>query len=734
MGIERELLAKALLESHIDLDILRPLLMLRIHGVEVTQAVQYYRADEHLNSTAPRGPDNSVRLAAKKPAWVRVYVRSYFSATSGVTGRLKIYRRRYGALWHEQGVLTPEPPGSVTAPTSADYAAERGDVGSTLNFIVPASMMCGNLRFAVEIESGGRKASKTIDVNATLLQTLRMRIVPVSYNGPNASGTGTLSLTAPDLADAQATAAWSLLAYPVQSTPDITLTSAVNMTFPLTGSPANPGGCAQSWIDLNVLVSQAKTADGNQPNTFYYGLVASGVPLGANSGCASSGVTSGMQGGQTTMAHEFGHALGYPHAPCGNVGGGDPNYPSYSPYPSASIGEYGLDIDTGDVKPPVTAKDYMSYCGPRWISLFNYQRAVDHAMLSPTSCGADRPWHWDHLLVDDLFYRRWPLPDPPPEPPWWWNEVVTPMDPREKVISIIGVRHLTGKIEVRSITRTLAGSEVQGGARTSIVAELVDEKGQSMEAGAVFRMPSQGMGCGCGESDEEKEGTWAFQAFVPDTGRGGALRLLSDGEEVWRREAPENKPSPAEVNAQPDKSGALVLSWKVSRHDEDCEVWIRAHVGRGRKMRTKVLHIARGSGRAKLKTPDLPSGKVRIDAVCHDGFDAVTGKAVTIDLPERPPTVAILHPYDKRTLKAGGSMRLHGMATAADGRAIDPEKCVWTIDGKQVGTGLDLFVPAPDPGEHEATLMAADEGGETAKTVRFDTAAPGKKPKGRRKR
>ena len=34
MGIERELLAKALLESHIDLDILRPLLMLRIHGVE----------------------------------------------------------------------------------------------------------------------------------------------------------------------------------------------------------------------------------------------------------------------------------------------------------------------------------------------------------------------------------------------------------------------------------------------------------------------------------------------------------------------------------------------------------------------------------------------------------------------------------------------------------------------------------------------------------------------------
>ena len=31
-----------------------------IEGVEVTQAIQYYRAEDHLADAADRGPDNSV--------------------------------------------------------------------------------------------------------------------------------------------------------------------------------------------------------------------------------------------------------------------------------------------------------------------------------------------------------------------------------------------------------------------------------------------------------------------------------------------------------------------------------------------------------------------------------------------------------------------------------------------------------------------------------------------------
>ena len=50
--------------------------MVLIRGVEVTQAIQYYRSRNHLTDAADRKPDNSMPLIANKPAWVRVYVES----------------------------------------------------------------------------------------------------------------------------------------------------------------------------------------------------------------------------------------------------------------------------------------------------------------------------------------------------------------------------------------------------------------------------------------------------------------------------------------------------------------------------------------------------------------------------------------------------------------------------------------------------------------------------------
>ena len=42
--------------------------MIFIRGVEVTQAIQYYRAAEHLTDPVDRGPDNSLILVAGKAA------------------------------------------------------------------------------------------------------------------------------------------------------------------------------------------------------------------------------------------------------------------------------------------------------------------------------------------------------------------------------------------------------------------------------------------------------------------------------------------------------------------------------------------------------------------------------------------------------------------------------------------------------------------------------------------
>lgn len=724
-GELRDLVRAFELFERLDIEELVRLKLLSIRGVEVTQGVQHYRADEHLTDPLDRGPDNSVRIVASKPAWVRVYVRALLGPIAGVTGTMSVHRRRFGFLWDHVVDLAPQPPGTVTAQQSIDYATERGDTDNTLNFVVPADVMCGRLRFDITVTDGSRTASRSVEVDATLRQTLRMRIVPVSYDGTDAAG-NPLTLAAPTLADAQAEAAWSLLIYPVQSTPDISLTAEVELTFPLTGSPASPGGCAQSWINLNQLVAQARTADGNQADTFYYGLVPAAVPLGANSGCASSGVTSGSAGRPVTMAHEFGHALGYPHAPCGNVGGGDPNFPAYEPYdpagtPGATLGEYGLDISTGDVKAPGAFRDYMSYCGPRWISLFNYQRAIDHATLNPVAVCHDRPWKlWDEILVDDWWWLKRPLPDPPP-----WYEEIRPVDLREPVISVIGVRHLTGEMEIRSITRTRAVPEVRGGHRTAAVVELVDEKGTVMAAAPVMRLTGEGE-CGCGGCDEagDERGPYLFQAYLPDAGRGACLRVVEAGEERCRWDAPSAPLEAPRLDARANRTGGLSLRWRVGKSERPVEVWVRWRARTSDE--PQVLCVVTGSGRRTVDTGAIPAGEVVLDAVAHDGFSTSVSEPVVVKLPARRPEVAILHPYDRRTLQAGRTLRLQGMATDAGGAAVPSERCVWRIDGKEVATGLDVFVVAPDEGEHTVTFTVESKGGRGQASARLFTVGPGR--------
>ncbi len=75
-----------------------------------------------------------------------------------------------------------------------------------------------------------------------------------------------------------------------------------------------------------------------------------------------------------TVAHELGHNLSLPHAPCGNPSGVDTNYP----YANAQLGHAGYDRGAEQpIQSPVAMRDLMSYCGPRWISDYNYEIVLD---------------------------------------------------------------------------------------------------------------------------------------------------------------------------------------------------------------------------------------------------------------------------------------------------------------------------------------------------------------------
>jgi len=694
-----------------------------IKGVEVTQAVQYYESARHLTDPGDRQPDNAVTLVANKPAWVRVYVRSglFTGDIPGVTGTLTIRRRVLGFLWQTVGTLAPQPPGSVTARFNPPYATERGTLGYTLNFCVPAWMMCGPLRFDVRVTTpGGWVSERSVHLDVTLRQTLRLAGIMVGYNGPSSSAPGApnLTLAAPTLADLQTTSAWALLTFPVRSAATYRSAGTVTWTQPLTDPPSCPGCCSPNWVALNTAVQAVRIADGNHTDVLYYGLMANGIPMGPIIGCNSGGVSTGSIGDGVTMAHELGHACGRPHSPCGTPG--DPAYPAYEPYdpagtPTASVGEYGLDISNGSIKSPATYKDFMSYCGPRWVSLFVYGRLTNNAALEPTRACVDWPWWRDEILYDrQLIPEKW-LPDPPPDPPWL--ERVSP----NPVISIIGVLHAPDELEVRSVFRLEAESEIAGGRPLDLRAELVDVDGRAVASGAVHALRSEA-GCGCkgeGGGDGGSEYPLLVQALVPDLEAGAMLRIGRADAPLWSRKAPARRPKLTAAAAKLD-NGALKLTWSLETSGEDeAECWAQWSSDRGRTWH--ALGVGLRGDSATVDARELPAGSVSVRLLGSDGFHTTVSRTLVVRVPRRPPSVAILGPREGQTFAWPGPMRLWAVATDDAGDPVPDEAARWAIDGRAAATGLDVFVEAPKPGKHRATLSVRARGGRVELVVPFTT-------------
>jgi hypothetical protein len=693
-----------------------------IRGVEVTQAIQYYESARHLTDPADRQPDNSVTLVANKPAWVRVYVRSgWFSGDiPGVTGTIRVRRRILGFLWSNIGTLSAQPPGNVTARANPPYATERGTLGYTLNFIVPASMMCGHLRLDVHIVTpGGWASDRSIYLDATLQQTLRLAGIMVGYNGPTSTAPGApnLTLAAPALADLQTTSGWTLLTFPVRSVATYRTAGTVTWNLPLTDPPSCPGCCSPNWVALNTAVQAVRVADGNRTDVLYYGLMANGIPMGPIIGCNSGGVSTGGIGDGVTMAHELGHACGRPHSPCGTPG--DPAYPAYEPYdpagtPTASIGEYGLDISSGAIKSPAMFKDFMSYCGPRWVSLFVYGRLTDNAALDPVRVCVDRPWWDDEILIDrQLIPEKW-LPDPPPDLPGL-EHVVSP----EPVISLIGILHSPDEIEVQSVFRLEAESAVPHGRALDLRAELVSADGRVAARGTVYALRSHAQGCGCNDRDEDADVfPQLFQAFVPDVEAGALLRIHRGGDAVWSRSAPERKPRIAGAKAK--LSGdELRLEWSVeARSEEEPEGWVQWSNNRGRTWHALATNVRGGS--AVVDAQALPPGRVALRLLVSDGFHTAVSRLLNVTVPRRPPDASVLSPVENQTFVAGSPMRLWGAAADASGKPVS-EGVRWLVDNREVGEGLDVFVEAPEPGDHDARLIVKTRDGTIETTVPFRT-------------
>ena len=506
-------------------------------------------------------------------------------------------------------------------------------------------------------------------------------------------------LPAPPQADLDATVPWTLRVYPVAAWANRRIAGSLTQKKSLQDA-YTPGSCSADWDQLMTDIHKAADQDGNKAGWIYYGLLPSGIPMGPVLGCGGSGIGTGMAGDAETMAEEIGHALGLMHAPCGGPHNPDPNYPAYEPYDTqqakrACIGEYGMDVTTGTVMAPTTP-DFMSYCGPPWISLYIHQRLVHATGLNPFTL-SPREGTGGARYVRDR-YRIGP----------------------SAVISILGFAGPDDGVEGVSVSRLVTRPEQAESTATDMVAELLDAGGRLLSAGTVhaLRLRSPGK-AGCPPGARCRT---LLKAYLPDTARGARLRLRRGDQELWSREAPAEPLLIGEAAGRIDDAGRLELRWETTGPRRAIGgTWVRWSSDHGETWHGLMSGL---EGRAAtLGLANVPGGEILFQVAVDDGFGTATATVGPLPVPHKPPAAAILHPADGDSLAAGKPMRLWGMAMDEGGQQLPDESCRWSLDGHPLEAGPDAFVETPPPGPHDVTLTVHDANGRTSVRHSFTVVA-----------
>lgn len=256
--------------------------------------------------------------------------------------------------------------GPATIPNNPDI----GDLGTTYNYEFDETLLAPGADMYVVIdpkdatlesnENDNRYPSANWrDLNTQDVPRMKITIVPITIQGgPQDGASANISLSQ----------AKSLLdkTFRVHPVGDYNVQVRNNYTF------QNATGTSQDWITLvNEMLSLQQSEN---PNRQYHALLPPGGLSPGIGGIGWIGLPAAVSiQNEETIAHETGHNLNLPHAPCGNPSGVDPNYP----YAGGLIGTWGYDIATGDLYDPTVYVDLMTYCTPEWVSDYNFANVLD---------------------------------------------------------------------------------------------------------------------------------------------------------------------------------------------------------------------------------------------------------------------------------------------------------------------------------------------------------------------
>ncbi len=282
-------------------------------------------------------------------------------------------------------------------------AVSQGDLDASYNAVIPAEHIQRGTEFVVEADPDGSliladdaesryPAEGTVPLGVVEVPPMELTIVPV------------LNASAPDS---------SIFNWVSDVTADSYIVGLLRWAFPFAAFEARTRETYVTSRDLTtgdgqwglILDLEAVRSAENGTGCYYgaalskTGLVRGRARLG---GWVSMGKPLAAE-----VAHEVGHSLDLSHAPCGDAGNPDPDFP----YADGGIGAWGYDFRDGVVVNRGAA-DVMGYCHPAWISDYSYKKVIDHR--SHWLTGGSQPQSPQLVLSGGVLDGELKL-----EPPYW---------------------------------------------------------------------------------------------------------------------------------------------------------------------------------------------------------------------------------------------------------------------------------------------------------------------------
>lgn len=668
---------------------------LLVVGAELTQAIQHFRSSQHLDA-ANQFPDNSIRLVASKPTAVRLYV-DYDPAS----GLAPIARLRGVLTVSSGGTLRQLAPLRAIAPRR-DSTIERGEIGDTLNFVIPEELCRGTVRIQAEVfdEDDPTQFSKTFTTSARFnpRPVLPIMAVGIEYTGPDVKDAD--ALAAPDRDDFDAVLGLTETLFPI---PGFEITSKVDITYDkeVNSDISVPGCDKMGWL------KQAVAEMAGDSDDIVLGLYNRGVDTGTVGGCGGNMAAVHRIGRDEGVAHEIGHALGRGHAPCDNQSrcadpqNQDPNYPDYSGYDSDSIGEFGFDTRNGGerVVDPAVSHDIMGYSKPdRWISPYTYKALMSRIpeRFGSSSGGGDGA---------EFFSLAAPAPPLDDEDRGCWIPIKQPM-----LFLRIDI-HRDRRVDFDPAFHFPARPRPHGLQSTDFLSELQDEKGRALGQACLYSDASCCDGCG---------GSWPLRirqavAFVPEA---RSLVLFECDKEIarWPVLSPPKVGLAVEGGSDRERD-EIEISWQATKpRGLSGDLWYlvqwrdRFDSWRGLAPRTRATRqtvpkrIFAGERRSFVRV--LASGGIATGEAVWEGEILQAGG-------RRRPQVAI--GLAGVSLANAGTTFLPPLLKAvvgtASGASASFAKLRWYDgNGAELARGRRLDLAGLPVGRHQVTARAADTG------------------------